>query len=320
MSRQHDGMRELADRLSGERRAFVSATVVRAERPTSAKAGDTAIVMEDGTIVGFVGGECAAASVQAHALGVLASGLPLLLRITPDGEATGRRPATGGSGTTGDGALTVHNPCLSGGSLEIFLEPVRPPVLVVVYGEAPIARAVSDLTGWLGWEARPWSPEGLPIGAAAVVIASHGGDEASVVRSALDAGVSYIGLVASRRRAAGVLDTLGLQGDDRERVRSPAGLDIGSRAPEEVALSILAEVMSSRPRPPQADRAGPVTNGPAPDGPGGEVPLSTDPVCGMAVVAIPSSRHVEHDGSVVYFCGPGCEQAFLANPGGYRAR
>src|ERR1700682_2062655 len=113
-----DDLRETAVRLRAERRPFVTATVVRAEKPTSAQAGDTALVLDDGTVIGFVGGECAQTSVQVQALAALETGEPVLLRISPDGMALGAEPQP-----TEAGALTVHNPCLSGGTLEIFLEP-----------------------------------------------------------------------------------------------------------------------------------------------------------------------------------------------------
>ena len=143
----------------------------------------------------------------------------------------------------------MHNPCLSGGTLEIFLEPVVPAPLVVVHGTAPIARAVAGLAERLGYAVYAAVLEdGVDADADAVVVASHGHDEGPVLRAALDAGVPYIGLVASRRRGAGVLDALDLTPEERARIRTPAGLDIGARTPEEVALSILAEIVSIRPR------------------------------------------------------------------------
>src|SRR5438874_4679207 len=105
-----------ADALALERVPFVVATVVRAQRPTSVRPGDSAIVLADGTIEGFVGGACAQPSVRLHASRVLETGEALLLRIVPgDGE-----------GPAEDGAVTVQNPCLSGGALEVFLEPRLP--------------------------------------------------------------------------------------------------------------------------------------------------------------------------------------------------
>src|SRR3954451_24272878 len=108
-----EGLANRAAALDEERVAFVQATVVRAGRPASVRAGATALVLADGTIEGFVAGHCAEASVRIHALHALETGDALLLRIEP-GE---------GAAAAGDGAVTVHNPCISGGALEIFLEP-----------------------------------------------------------------------------------------------------------------------------------------------------------------------------------------------------
>jgi xanthine dehydrogenase accessory factor len=119
-----------ADELRRARRPFVRVTVISAERPTSAKPGDTAVVLADGTIVGFVGGACAETSVRAQALRSLETGESVVLRITPEPEpAEVHRP----------GHVTMANPCLSGGTLEVFVEPELPPVLVHVFGDAPIA-------------------------------------------------------------------------------------------------------------------------------------------------------------------------------------
>jgi xanthine dehydrogenase accessory factor len=276
----------------------VTATVVRAEKPTSAQPGDSALVLDDGTVLGFVGGECAEASVQAQALTALGTGEPVLLRITP---SVGDAPAA-----VEAGAVTVHNPCLSGGTLEIFLEPSVPPALVVVHGSAPIARAVRELAGWLGLDVRSGIDE-LPADTTAVVVATHGGDEAAVIEAALRAGVDYVGLVASRRRGEAVLSGLTLAPGERARVHTPAGLDIGGRGPREVALSVLAEIVSVRPR--REARPGAADAAAAPEG----AATAVDPVCGMTVAAVDATRHVDHDGIRYWFCGPGCEESFLAS-------
>ena len=122
------------DGLRTRRTPFVLATVVRAERPTSAKPGDCAVVTADGTLDGFVGGVCAESTVRVESLRLLAAGESELLRITPD---AGAAPAQ-------DGVRTVGNPCLSGGTLEIFLEAMIPPMLVAVFGESPVAYLVVD--------------------------------------------------------------------------------------------------------------------------------------------------------------------------------
>ncbi len=284
-----------AERLRADRVPFVLATVVRAQRPTSAKAGDSALVLADGTIDGFIGGTCAQSTVRAHGLRLLEDGSSTLLRITPEPER---------EQLDGDGLTTVANPCLSGGTLEIFLEAMLPPPLVYVFGDGPVARALTAIGASAGYDvvATTEPDEPPPAGCGAVVVASHGRDEEPVLRAALRAGVPYVALVASRRRARAVLD--GLDADGTDRVHAPAGLDIGARTSNEVAVSILAELVASRPRIP----AVPVEM---------STVDATDPVCGMTVAAVPSSLSLEHGGRVWYFCGSGCRAAFAETPERY---
>ena len=143
------------------------------------------------------------------------------------------------------GVISRHNPCLSGGALEIFLEPSVPLPAVLVFGQAPIANALLRADRLFGQSVRALTSvdESLPAGAQAVVVASHGNDEVPVLELALRCEIPYVGLVASRRRGAAVLDALAVDDDSRKRVRTPAGLDIGARTPPEVALSILAEIV-----------------------------------------------------------------------------
>jgi xanthine dehydrogenase accessory factor len=308
-----DEVRARAEELRSRRERFVSATVVRAERPTSAKPGDCALVLDDGTLVGFVGGDCAAATVRAHALSALASAEPVLLRISPAGETTGAStPSTPSTPSTG-GTVTVHNPCLSGGTLELFLEPVVPPPLIVVHGTAPIAVACSGLAERLGYTVTPWTGTALPADASAVVVASHGRDELAALTAAVRAGTPYIGLVASRRRGAAVVAALDLDDADRARIHTPAGIDIGARSPGEVALSILAEIVASWPRPDRQD----VQEDGVPSSPGASTTSAVDPVCGMTVAALDTSPHAEVEGVRYWFCGSGCQRAFVAGPSGF---
>lgn len=292
---------------------FVLARVVRAEKPTSAKPGDQAIVFGDGTMEGFVGGTCAESTVRAQGLALLDSGEPLLLRITPAPE-----PAQ-------EGMLTVHNPCLSGGTLEIFLEPEVPAPVLVVHGETPIAGALAELAGPLGFQLLAGTPG--EVTAAAVVVASHGRDEEVVLVDALSAGVPYVGLVASRKRGEAVVASLEVTEDLRARVHTPCGLDIGARTPAEVALSILAEIVALRRQPSgrlPAEHEHPESTGltgaadPGPEpGPAG---IALDPVCGMTVAAVDASLHLDTDGVDgvrVWFCGSGCLRAFAADPSSY---
>lgn len=232
----------VTDRVAELRRTrtpFVHATVVRAQPPASARPGDEAILLADGTIEGFVGGVCAQNSVRQAGLGALSDGESLLLRVLPDGEV---------HFPDAPGASVVVNPCLSGGALEIFLVPEMPAPQVWVYGTTPIAEALAQVCGTVGYEAvRATAPEADLAEVAAgtaVVIASHGGPEAEIIRAALDAGVGYVGMVASRVRGAAVLDAAAVTAEEAHRVHTPIGLDIGAKTAPEIAVSILAEVIA----------------------------------------------------------------------------
>ena len=293
---------ERAEALRAEGIPFVHARVVLAERPTSAKPGDEAIVLADGTIEGFVGGQCAQATVRTQGLAAIESGAPLLLRISPVPEPDQA------------GKTVVHNPCLSGGTLEIFMEPVLPAPRIAVVGETPIAIALAGVGRALGYDVAGWSLNEMRT-TDAVVVASHGFDEEQALVDAVKAGIPYVGLVASPKRGRAVIESLDLSDDERARIKAPAGLDIGARTPEEVALSILAEVIERRserePRP--GLRSLPVMD---------VAPVSTtetaiDPICKMTVAAVDSSIHAEVDGVTFYFCCPGCKATFLADPAAY---
>jgi xanthine dehydrogenase accessory factor len=226
------------DALRSGRTPFVLATVVRAERPTSAKPGDRALVLPDGSMEGFVGGSCAESTVRSQSLRLLTTGESTLLRITPGAETFPLETVT-------EGIVTVENPCLSGGTMEIFLEAMFPPTLVHVHGDGPIARALVDIGHASGHDVRPArAGADLPEDLVALVVASHGRDEEPLLEKALRAGVPYVGLVASRRRGAAVLASLDVTDEQRARVHTPAGLDIGARTPSAIALSIYAQLVA----------------------------------------------------------------------------
>ncbi|MBW0014052.1 XdhC family protein [Mycobacterium sp.] len=284
---------ERVQQLLAARTPFVHATVVRAQPPTSSYPGDEAILLADGTIEGFVGGQCAQNSVRKAALGALQAGESVLLRVLPDGDV--HFPEA-------PGACVVVNPCLSGGSLEIFLTPQLPAPLIRIHGATPIADALAQLCGALGYDVRR---DDQPGDATAVVIASHGGPEAEIIRAALDGGVRYIGLVASRVRGASILDSLDLAEAERARVHTPVGLPIGAKTPAEIAVSIAAELVASI-------RRGGLSGDAAP-----AVPREAlDPVCGMTVTIGPATEHLQLAGADYWFCGPGCRTAFANRPVG----
>jgi xanthine dehydrogenase accessory factor len=288
-----------ADALAAARTPYVVATVVRRQRPASVRAGDTALVLGDGTIEGFVGGSCAEESVRLHALRVLETGEPLLLRIVPE------VPAAAGDDEV-EGEVTVANPCLSGGALELFLEPRLPAPRVVVVGDTPVAVALAELGVRVGLAVEAGEPATDDL---ALVVASHGRDEQHVIERALREHVPYVGLVASRRRGAAVVGSLDVSDELRARVRTPAGLDIGAYTAEEIALSILAELIAVR----RHRMEGPLPSE-APAGAAAGPATAVDPVCGMEVAVTAATPRVEHAGVTAFFCCEGCRDAFAADP------
>jgi xanthine dehydrogenase accessory factor len=303
-----------AQELAAEGIAFATSTVVRAERPTSAQVGSVALVLGDGTIEGFVGGACAEHSVREYALKAIESGEPVLLRVLPFAEAGEGGPSDADAAGE-DGAVTVQNPCLSDGSIEIFLEPVVPAPRVLVVGQTPIAGAVLAIGAELGLDVIAMDGANVDPRPAdlALVVAAHGQDELHALRSGLEAGIPYVGLVASRKRGAGVIGELRGDGVSKELVELidvPAGVDIGARTPAEIALSILAAIVAVR----RDHRFAPSQD--APPVPPGILSASTpeltavDPICGMTVATMPGTPSVLHDGEVVYFCCSGCKAKF----------
>lgn len=299
-----DALARRAEELAAQGAAFATATVVRAQRPTSARAGNVALVLSDGTIDGFVGGVCAEHSVRLYAMKAMKSGEPLLLRILP----TAGDLADGEQEIKEDGAVTVQNTCLSGGAIEVFLEPVLPAPRVHIVGSTPIAGALERSGPELGLDivAAYDSPPDLREGDLAVVVAAHGKGELDALRRALEADVPYVGLVASPKRGAALVEELradGVSDEHLAHLECPAGLAIDARTPAEIALSILARVIQTR-------RAGswePALKGPAASSP---PKFAVDPICGMTVTAVESTPHVEHDGETIYFCCDGCKEKY----------
>jgi xanthine dehydrogenase accessory factor len=295
---------------------FATATVVRIERPTSGKPGDRGIVTLDGELLGWVGGSCARPTVIKEGLACLADGRCRLIRLSPEPD-----DRAGFEGIT-DLSMT----CFSGGTMEIFIEPNPPRPRLIVVGDQPVAHSLAELGRTMGYQIMsvgPASPikgvEALAtpdeIGAHVhpltfVVVATHGDHDEIALEAALEAGAPYVGLVASRKRADSIGGYLKVRGLSEERLgtlRSPAGLDLGARTPQEIALSILAEIVQvgrsldhfgwSEREPAAARRA-----------------HAVDPICGMSV-EIASAKHVHvHSGTSYYFCCAACLETFAANP------
>jgi xanthine dehydrogenase accessory factor len=312
-------------------KAFVLATVVRAERPTSARPGAKAIVTADGEMRGWVGGSCAQPSVIREALKALSDGQPRLLRLCP-AEQLGRAPQTG----TVEVALT----CISGGTLEVYIEPHLPKPVLLVVGHLPVVEALSALAKGLNYEiavvgldaTRERFPQADtvldrldfahfdPDEHTYVVVASHGNYDEEALEWALNTRAGYVALVASPRRGESVrayLRDSGLSDAQLARLKCPAGLDLGASQPEEIALSILAEIVQSRRRQQAsvADGTEPVPQ-PAAEAPAAPAE-ARDPVCGMMVEVATARYTSQYAGQMYYFCAAGCRRLFEKEPAKY---
>jgi xanthine dehydrogenase accessory factor len=364
---------ELAREYEAAGEPFARVTVVRREPPVSANVGDRALVTPGGELIGWVGGAACAQSVTIkEATAALADGEPRLVGLAPDPSEVDR-----------PGVAAYPMTCHSGGTLELFVEPVTPTPRLAVVGTTPVATALRrlggdatyDVTAVVDAETADAADEATgPLahatdavaatdvatvaaalaGVDAVVVTSMGEYDAVGVEAALRAEVPYVGLVASDRRrdelAARVADALG-EGVTTEdvvaAVTTPAGLDLGAKAAEEIAIAVLAELVAVRrgvagpidlavgdPSRVRIDGAasGPtaadedkdedeVEDGDAsdrdPERAAAAPETVTDPVCGMDVVVGEAAATVGHEGTTYHFCGQGCADAFEADPGSY---
>jgi len=306
----------LADRLARAGEPFALATVVWARAPSSGKPGATALITADRKVTGWIGGACAEPTVIREALRTLEDGTARLLFLgTPDELEEHQR----------DGVVTVPIACQSEGALEVYVEPVLPSPHVIVIGRSPAAETLAALALQLGWRSSVYDADASPGGAhgvdrmldgsdvrrtSMVIVATQGHYDEDALRAALATPAAYIGLVASRKRAASVLGYLrdrGVPDVDLARVHAPAGFDLGKVEPKEIAVAILAELVQLRA-----------------EGMLAVVPEEQtlrheeiDPVCGMTVDVADARFRATHEGRTYYFCSPACMATFEADPVAY---
>jgi xanthine dehydrogenase accessory factor len=320
-----------AAELKQRREAFVLATVVRSRRPTSARPGARAIVYPNGRLEGWVGGSCARPLVVREALRALADGVPRLLRLRGEGQQA--------LDAVEEGVVDYPMTCSSGGTLEIYVEPHLPPPILIVVGHSPTARALVELGSFMGFRVTAVAPEATSedfpgaeavlqsldgvgsdtLGASYLVVAGageddelalEGEDDELALEGAAIANPPYLAVVASRRRGEALRDYLrgsGLSDDSLSRLKVPAGLDLGAVEPNEIALSIMAEIVQCR-----RTARGALSAQATRERQKAEPATAIDPICGM-VVEIATTRHsAEVDGQKLYFCCPACKRSFLA--------
>ncbi len=329
------GVLERASELARQGQAFALATVVWRQGPSSGQLGSRAIITADGEVHGWIGGACAEPVVIREARQVITDGESRLLLLgTPDqfGE------------TVPDGMTVVPIACQSEGALEVFIEPVQSAPRLVIVGRSPMAQTLAALADALGWrtallDGREFSTADAD-GRSMVVVATQGHGDEEVMEQAVAARPAYLGLVASQRRGAAVLGYLkdrGVPKGQLDRVKVPAGLNLGRTSHREIAVAILAELVQLRAageisggtggadatsmgaagitgtHAGHAERAAPGAGQRAAGAPAEAV----NPVCGMTVVADDSSYPLVHDGVTYYFCRAGCRRTFEADPAAY---
>jgi xanthine dehydrogenase accessory factor len=306
---------KLASNLAAREERFALVTVVRREPPSSARVGDVAVVTEKGDYHGWVGGGCTRSTVLRESLRAIADGEPRLLSLSPD--AGNGRP----------GLISLPMTCNSGGTVEIYVEPVLPAARLLLFGSSPTVRVLARIGHAMGYRidvvdpnvdkaAFPDAervleaivPEAVPRGAH-VLVATMGEGDLEAIETALARAPAYLGVIASPKRFAQLRDALLARGVARELlegIAAPAGLDIGARSPEEIALSIMAQIVERRRRaeqPPQAEST--PARQPARE--------AVDPVCGMSVTVAGARHTAEALGVTYYFCCAGCRTKFLSD-------
>jgi xanthine dehydrogenase accessory factor len=322
--------------LQRERQLFAVATVVARRPPVSARLGDRAIVFADGRMEGFVGGACSREIIRQQALAVLKARAPRLVSIRPDPSE---------ADASGAERIAVSMTCASEGAVDIYVEPIVRPLSIIVVGATPVADAVTRLARAMRYAVvrvvenhergdveRAAEADGAQLvtfeelspavsralgdgGEVAVIVASQGHYDEPALAVILPSDVRYVGLVASRLRGDAIRDALAAAGTSNlERLRYPAGLDLGGRGPEEVALSILGEIVQRFAQAPTV--TAPSATGTATSGP---TETAIDPVCHMTVHIAGATHVTELEGVTYFFCCGGCRTRFLEDPQRYLA-
>lgn len=302
---------------------FVVAIVISYEPPVSGKPGDKAIIQPDGSVWGWIGGGCVQPLIVREAVKAIEEKTPRVVKITP-------LPVSG----TEPGIVSYTMSCHGGGGLVVYIEPVLPKSRILIFGSSPVAQSLSKLSKETGYAVSVVASEASrekfsamdfigresdlsKVGsrrAQYVVVATQGEEDEEALQAALRMDVSYISFVASQAKWRKIMNRLEEKGVPKSmlsRVKAPAGLNIGTSSPAEIAVSILAEII-------QAKKFGPAC-GEHDRGIEENAPsrTATDPVCGMAVDMDDLGDTSEYNGKQFYFCCSACKQSFDRQPQRY---
>lgn len=310
---------------------YATATVVRVEKPTSGKPGDKAIITIDGKLEGWVGGSCAQPSVIREAQKAIRNGESRFIRLSNENNPANIR----------DGLTILPMTCFSEGTLEIFIEPHLPQPTIIIIGSMPVAQALIQIGQIMGYRLVAVDPEhtGTDLSTAGtvldnlgdvlshirpdsyVVIASHGNYDEAALEHVLHATPRYVGLVASKKRFESVVEYLKHQNftDNQLAIlKAPAGIDIQAQRADEIALSIMAEIVQIRRTQPIDIDWDAVVAEIDDDKPNDTTTsIAIDPVCGMEVNIATAEHPYVYQDKTYYFCSEGCKESFRANPEQY---
>jgi xanthine dehydrogenase accessory factor len=294
---------ERAVELRAKREPFVLATVVAYRRPQSAKPGSKAIISQDGTVTGWVGGGCVQPIVIREAQKVLEQGKPNLIIISPDSTHPGW-----------EGVKEYLMTCQGGGSLEIYLEPMLPRPDLIIFGQSPVAQVLAQLGKILDFNVVDGDANNQIHPHSYVVVATMGDGDEEALAAVAGSKASYIGFVASREKSLKLFQHLkgkGISEQDLKRIKSPAGLELGAESLPEIAFSVMAEIMQlnrQQKTSAKTEKAKiPVL----------EVSEAIDPICGMTVDLKTSKYSSTYDSKKYFFCCLHCKETFEKAPGQY---
>lgn len=300
------------------------AQVVRREAPSSGKPGDRAIITKNGEVKGWIGGGCTKGIIIKEGLEAIKQNSPRLVKIQPDMDTPEQ-----------NGVVNYKMTCMSGGSVEVYVEPIMPQTTIKIFGRSHIAKALCDIGKAAGFQIDvitnfnesdvfdnadslttldEYELKDLPNDY--VVVCTQGEDDAKHLLTAIKSNPKYIAFVASRRKANGIfmgLKSEGIGHDDLIKIKTPAGLDINAKTPQEVAISILAQIIENK-------RS---EEGNSEDDKFKNLELEINdelyinPVCKIPVQKNSAKHILEYKGEKVYFCCDGCKESFEKEPEAY---
>ncbi|MCU0396677.1 MAG: XdhC family protein [Cyclobacteriaceae bacterium] len=312
----------LTELISDVQPPYALAMVVNRVAPSSGKPGDKAVILPDGTMKGWIGGGCTRGIVLKEALLAIQQGKPRLVNISPGAE----------NDPTRKGVVTYNMTCQSGGSVDVYIEPVLPKPHILIMGRSHISMALCKLSKVTGYQVTVVAfgadkitfPEADRVIDAVdldeklitpntyIIVCTQGEGDDIALKNAIESGASYVSFVSSMRKANSIYNSLKKQGikvEELMRVKTPAGLNINAKLPEEVAISILAEIISKlREEKNQSAQ---------PESQLNMAEYFINPVCNIPVQKSTAKHVINRKGVDYYFCCDGCRDTFVAQPEKY---